>query len=830
MRHIRRFVPLLALTCLLGACSNPQSEQPEHGDAGADVTAQPDAGQPDADTSQDASSGLLITVHPAPLRLATGAHVQLRLHRGASRLDPSEVSLGTTDSAVAEVSEAGVLTGVSVGAFDLLIDYDGQQHRVSGAVVAPRWTDVAVSSGLTCAIDRQGALYCAGALVHDDKFDAQGAYARAVGELHPVGSQHRFAKVAVGLQTICAVDTDGALWCRGRRWRASLDEPVDFENSFEKLGTPAQTSFTDIVAGERHFCALSDTGDAYCWGLNDFEQLGDRFDSEQVRRVDVSASFTSLAAGGWHTCGLDRHGRAYCWGANAGGQLGTGNDYGPGAPGAIHYDQRFEQLAAGRFHTCGLRDQKVYCWGYNESYQLGFDNPRGASLYYWAPQASRTAKITKVVAARQSTCALNIWGQVICWGANSQGQLGGEPAEAQTPDTVVEGQFSDLVLSDSHACGLTLDGGLRCWGLDRAGALAGARTTFAAEPQLVSASGGELAAGTKHTCQLADETLRCWGDNSEYQFGDSGVLSAPQPRTVQYGLQDIAAGATTSCGVRDHAVYCWGLSYDYELGNGDQFAVWTSPIEVDLPQPADSVAATAHTVMARSGLTTYYWGGGQSQITEVEAMSKGPSGDYDQATTMGSATIGGAHGCGIDAGGEVYCWGRATELDGNPDADHWWGDAYPIQSDQTFSEVAAGARHTCALSTEGALYYWGELFGNQGLVEAPTEIVADSGLVSLASGGGHFGCGLDADGKAYCWGRNTAGALGDGTFTDRNTPTPVAGELRFEQLVLGGNHACGVTVDGETYCWGSNGMGQLGIGGTLYYRNPQTVVVSSEEL
>lgn len=63
-------------------------------------------------------------------------------------------------------------------------------------------------------------------------------------------------------------------------------------------------------------------------------------------------------------------------------------------------------------------------------------------------------------------------------------------------------------------------------------------------------------------------------------------------------------------------------------------------------------------------------------------------------------------------------------------------------------------------------------------------------------------CGLTPEGKAYCWGWNGYGQLGDGSITNRSTPVAVTGDLTFSALEAGGAHTCGITTDGATYCWG----------------------------
>ena len=86
-------------------------------------------------------------------------------------------------------------------------------------------------------------------------------------------------------------------------------------------------------------------------------------------------------------------------------------------------------------------------------------------------------------------------------------------------------------------------------------------------------------------------------------------------------------------------------------------------------------------------------------------------------------------------------------------------------------------------------------------------------LDTLAVGDFHQ-CGITSAAKAYCWGHNEYGQLGDGTHTDRTEPVPVLGGLSFSTISAGGNYTCGLTTVGAAYCWGRNDFGELGIGTT----------------
>jgi alpha-tubulin suppressor-like RCC1 family protein len=96
-------------------------------------------------------------------------------------------------------------------------------------------------------------------------------------------------------------------------------------------------------------------------------------------------------------------------------------------------------------------------------------------------------------------------------------------------------------------------------------------------------------------------------------------------------------------------------------------------------------------------------------------------------------------------------------------------------------------------------------------------------LTGINMGGWHS-CGIASDRRAYCWGLNGDGQLGDGTLVTRSRPTLVAGFHRFLQIEPSDRHTCGLTTDSLVYCWGQNDQGQLGIGVTGRRAKPTVVV------
>lgn len=135
-----------------------------------------------------------------------------------------------------------------------------------------------------------------------------------------------------------------------------------------------------------------------------------------------------------------------------------------------------------------------------------------------------------------------------------------------------------------------------------------------------------------------------------------------------------------------------------------------------------------------------------------------------------------------------------------------------------FDALSAGSFHTCGIARERA-YCWGwnqfGQLGNGTEVDAttPAAVSGDLAMAVLDLGFDHT-CGVTSGGSPYCWGQNGSGQLGDGTTRTRFEPSPVIGGLSLDGVSAGNGHSCGRTSEGVAYCWGDNFTGQLGNGST----------------
>ncbi len=116
-----------------------------------------------------------------------------------------------------------------------------------------------------------------------------------------------------------------------------------------------------------------------------------------------------------------------------------------------------------------------------------------------------------------------------------------------------------------------------------------------------------------------------------------------------------------------------------------------------------------------------------------------------------------------------------------------------------FRAISAGDSHTCGVTTTSKAYCWGSDFagalGDGGNFNSNVPVaVAGGHLFRNVSAGFRYSCGVTTTNKAYCWGEGN-GKLGDGTSDFHDTPFPVTGGLNFRLVRAGTNHTCGITTD-----------------------------------
>jgi alpha-tubulin suppressor-like RCC1 family protein len=146
-------------------------------------------------------------------------------------------------------------------------------------------------------------------------------------------------------------------------------------------------------------------------------------------------------------------------------------------------------------------------------------------------------------------------------------------------------------------------------------------------------------------------------------------------------------------------------------------------------------------------------------------------------------------------------------------------------------QVATGIYHTCALLNNGSVKCWGDNTSSQlgdGTTAdrlQPVDVQRLSGVKEISARSGFHTCVLMESGAVKCWGFNGFGQLGDGSFTQRSSPTDVIGlSSGVVSVSAGGYHTCALLSSGTVKCWGKNQLGELANGNNSNATKPTSVV------
>lgn len=353
----------------------------------------------------------------------------------------------------------------------------------------------------------------------------------------------------------------------------------------------------------------------------------------------------------------------------------------------------------------------------------------------------------------------------------------------------------------------------------------------------------DVSAGENHTCILRSSgEAYCWGDNSVGQLGNGSTESSMIPVAVSGDLRfkSISAGWDHTCGTTvDNDAYCWGRGRYGRLGNGSsENSMIPTAVSDDLSFESVN-SGLAHTCGITSDGDAFCWGRGEDGILGNNSIESSlvPV-PVSGGLTFSSIDAGSATTCGITKNGDAYCWG-ASDFgsllgQGDDDRDRKLAPGL-VAGEFKFkpNSISVGLDHACAISTADEAICWGRgRYGKLGIGSAdalgvienlrtPREVKGNISFTSLATGVFQT-CGIATDGKAYCWGRNGSGQLGDGTTIMRTEPVAVSANFRFTDIAVGNDHACGISSADEVYCWGDGTAGKLGT------RSPENELTPTE--
>lgn len=421
------------------------------------------------------------------------------------------------------------------------------EHATKGLVVNSPMDSTSVSSGIAqvCSV-LGGKSWCNGAnnvgQVGNGKAEGSKLYlepsrvVRLAGALE--GKTDKF--VVSGLSAACTVTTDNEIYCWGN-------------NSYRYLGTGTSTNpmlqptrvskpvamqgkeITNVVLGWSTACAIAD-GDLFCWGRNQYGQIGDNSTTQRNTPVRTSV-------------------------------IGTTN----GKPVTDVSSSPYSDF------TCAVASGDAYCWGRNQYGQLG-DN-------------TTTSRLVPTLVTKQ---AGHLQGKTVVQIVQERA-----PRMLDGSVTTEGGGSDRAYYTQSHACALTSDGQVYCWGGNRYGQMGQGSysntnqlTPIRVQGNLSGKTVRSIATSYRTPCALTDDPddqnrLYCWGGNQygaaavghEQGCANSGTytyMCSPRAVAMQTpGLQDkhidfIAAGVNRVCAITAGVNYCAGYNAHGQIGDGTQ--------------------------------------------------------------------------------------------------------------------------------------------------------------------------------------------------------------------------------------------------------------------
>lgn len=667
---------------------------------------------------------------------------------------------------------------------------------------------LSVSGTHACGLASNNQVFCWGSNSHGQLGNATTNNSNlpvevAMGEL-PGGVS--YTRIAVGEAFSCALASDGWAYCWGDNSSGlvGVGSVTGDETTPRKVAmgdAPGGISLGQITLGINHACVLGSNRMIYCWGIGGEGQIGDGNTSNRDQPTEVVAGdadgnqdFTVVHAGGKHTCALDDQNLVYCWGSGGDYELGLVNTDNHASPQevnmAVARDLTFSGFFVGNAHSCvwgrdGSEIESIYCWGRNEYGQVGNPDYPGYFDAYGAVAATKN---------------LAHW-------TNS-------PVLVALPSLPVSGYvpFRTLSSGADHVCALTPVGKAYCWGLGSLGALGHGGTWNSSIPTATSMPTGsgfstftQMSAGNNHTCGQGDNGVTyCWGFNAYSQLGNGTTTQQdlPSPVTLPSGdgfshFIQLASGSNYACALGNNKIaYCWGGNGFGQLGTGD-YTDHNTPTKVSMPTGVlfTQISAGFYTVCALGDDDiTYCWGsGGSGQIgnggssgTGAPAAVTMPTGVVFTRISAGTDSV-----CALGNDTRLYCWGENDHgqlgmgVSDTTDRNVPTEVPMPVVSGLTrFLQVETRYFQTCALGNNNKLYCWGwNDTGQLGVgdttdrkvpVEVPLPVeVGLSKFVQVSVTGNKATCALGDNLKAYCWGYNLFGKLGNSTSNDSSDPTAV---------------------------------------------------------
>lgn len=667
--------------------------------------------------------------------------------------------------------------------------------------------------------------------------------------------------VAVGWNHSLAVKSDGTVWDWGLNDQGQLgDNTTTTRTSPVQVkgvgGTGFLSNVVAVAGGAKFSAALKSDGTVWMWGRNTYGELGINSAAANSKTpvqvlgaagVGYLSDVVAIDAGERHTVSLRSDGSMWAWGRQDNGRLGNNSSsassvivptqiLGPNGAGTFaNVLGRF--FLSTHYHNFALKtDGSVWAWGYNGKGQLGDATVVDRTVPIPIPVLTN---VVNLAGSYQHSSAMLKDGSVLTWGGNTYGELGNgtNDSNAHYVPTAVSGftSFDRVATPLMVPNGGTFDSSTNVTISTTTTNASIHYTLDGSEPTANSSVYTTNAISVSESVQIKAKAYLQGYNPSETAFA-TFYLSSP----ISFSPDGGSFGSSTNVVVTGPSG--WNLFYtitgadptesDAAIASGANVIVDRSMIlkarAFKTGFVPSGVKGANYSITNSVAMPNFSPDGGiytNKQTITISCITDGATIHYTSTgtdPTTSDPTI--VSGSNMVVHTPMILKAKAVK-DGSTDSDVR-SATYLIKGS---GQVAAGAGHAFLLTSDGKLWAW----GNNDVGESGAGVTARPRFVPVAvtnltdvvsiAGGSQHSLAITSDGKAWSWGRNNVGQLGQGGGPDLYYPTQITSLTNMVLVSAGESHGVALKSDGTVWTWGANYNGQLGDNSTTQRNSPVQV-------
>ena len=224
-----------------------------------------------------------------------------------------------------------------------------------------------------------------------------------------------------------AIKTDGTLWMWGNNNNGQLGD-----NSVVVRSSPVQvpgTTWANMTSACYETIAVKTDGTLWAWGRNAYGAMGVNQPTNYKRSSPVQVgSDTTWSTSPFHMAGgtsmfqaIKTDGTLWCWGHNEYGQLGQNNKTNYSSPKQVGSGTDWDFVGGVQVGVLAVKtDGTMWGWGSNTQGSLGLNN----KTEYSSPKQIPGTNWSAAVCAGSNSMALRTDGTLWSWGNNNWGRVG----------------------------------------------------------------------------------------------------------------------------------------------------------------------------------------------------------------------------------------------------------------------------------------------------------------------------------------------------------------------------------------------------------------------